>query len=199
MPKTHGLSKRPEYSVWKAMMRRCYNPNATNFKHYGGRGIRVSGPWHSFSKFFEAVGPRPSPKHTIERKDNDLGYRPGNVRWATMAEQNSNRRPRRTLTFNGRTLSVTAWAKELGVSTSSICRRVDRGLNPRQVLYDPFQQRERIIMVDDIGMTLKNHAKRLGVSYKGVWARLKRGWTATLALKTPMGNGKRLLVTLVPR
>jgi hypothetical protein len=87
------------------MLRRCENPAAHNYHLYGGRGIRVHGPWHDLATFIadiEAeIGPQPEGRHpsgvplyTFDRIDNDGHYEPGNVRWATAKEQVANRRPR---------------------------------------------------------------------------------------------------------
>lgn len=84
----------PLYSTWRGMIRRCHDPRTSAFDGYGGRGIRVCDRWrHSFETFLSDVGPRPSPKHSIDRfPDNDGNYEPGNVRWATPKEQSNNRR-----------------------------------------------------------------------------------------------------------
>lgn len=74
------------------MIRRCEDPKHKDFVNYGARGIRVCAQWHDFWTFLEDMGPRPSAQHTLERKDNALNYEPGNVRWATPAEQARNRR-----------------------------------------------------------------------------------------------------------
>lgn len=89
----HGGRATPEYAAWSGMIHRCENPNFRQYADWGGRGIRVCARWRSsFADFLADVGPRPSPKHSIDRIDVNGNYEPGNVRWATAVEQNSNRR-----------------------------------------------------------------------------------------------------------
>lgn len=83
----------PEYKCWCHMIYRCENPKSKSFLNYGGRGIKVDPVWRkSFQSFLEHIGPRPSNKYSVERMENDGHYEPGNVRWATKAEQNRNKR-----------------------------------------------------------------------------------------------------------
>lgn len=98
--KTHGQSHRPEYSNWCSMKQRCHNPSNPKFADYGGRGIFVCDEWrHDFPAFYDHIGPKPSPEHSVDRINNALGYEPGNVRWATPIEQANNRRPARPRQF----------------------------------------------------------------------------------------------------
>jgi hypothetical protein len=90
-----GRKMTPEYRAWCAAKNRCYNPRNGNFKNYGARGIAVTEEWlGDFIAFYKYVGPRTSPKHSLGRIDNERGYEPGNVRWETRTQQNSNRRKR---------------------------------------------------------------------------------------------------------
>jgi hypothetical protein len=85
--------KTPEYRAWIEMRRRCTNPKRENFKHYGGRGIRVCERWmHSFQAFFADMGRRPSRFHSLDRENVNGHYEPGNCRWATQKTQIANRR-----------------------------------------------------------------------------------------------------------
>lgn len=94
--RTHGLVATPEYHSWNGMKARCTNPKGKDWNRYGGRGIRVCDRWlNSFENFLADMGRRPGPGYSIERKENDGNYEPGNCCWATAKDQAKNRRPRR--------------------------------------------------------------------------------------------------------
>lgn len=87
---------KPEWEAWVNMKNRCHRPTTSNYERYGGRGIRVCEEWRkSFMPFYQHVGDRPTPYHSIDRIDNNGHYEPGNVRWATVEEQVSNKRLKR--------------------------------------------------------------------------------------------------------
>lgn len=89
----HGQYLTSEYTAWYHMKQRCYNPKCKHFNHYGGRGITVCERWlENFSNFFADMGNKPTPAHSIDRINNELGYSPDNCRWADKKTQASNRR-----------------------------------------------------------------------------------------------------------
>jgi hypothetical protein len=88
---THGMCFSPEYSAYHSARARCTNSNSPAWENYGGRGIKFL--FTSFKQFLAEVGKKPSPKHSIDRyPNNDGNYEPGNVRWATITQQLTNRR-----------------------------------------------------------------------------------------------------------
>lgn len=134
---TAGGSTRwhPLYRTWLMMKTRCYNRNFHKFKDYGARGIRVCDRWrHDFATFLADVGERPSPIHQIERKDNDGHYEPSNVVWATPTQQGRNKRNNVILTFQGRSMCLSAWAEEIEIGFATLSARVRAGWSTERAL-----------------------------------------------------------------
>lgn len=122
---THNLSKTPEYRVWQGIKVRCYRQNYGEYRLYGGRGIRMSKRWYnSVLAFYEDMGPRPSPKHTIERIDNNGHYCHENCKWATQKEQQRNRRNNVRITLDGITKCLAEWAEEYKLPSMRLYNRL---------------------------------------------------------------------------
>jgi hypothetical protein len=128
---THGMSGTQECEIWAGMLKCCKNPSD---KNYGGRGITVDERWNDFETFFRDMGPRPSPSHSIDRKDNNKGYSPENCRWATRQEQNNNTRANVFLEHNGQRKTVTQWAKDTAIARRTLQCRLERGLPVSEAL-----------------------------------------------------------------
>lgn len=124
---THGLSKTPEYYIWEALISRCKNPSQASYKHYGNRGIKVCKRWLKFENFYKDMGPRPSNKHEIDRKDNDKGYYPSNCRWVTRSENSRNTSKNVMITYDNKTKCLTDWAVFLGINRNTLNNRLNRG------------------------------------------------------------------------
>lgn len=125
---THGLSRTAEYKIWGGMVNRCYNEADETYQAYGARGITVCDEWRwDFPAFLAYIGPRPSPKHSIDRIDNDGNYEPGNVRWATSREQALNRSNSITVNLLGREMPLADAAIAAGVPYVTMYWRYKNG------------------------------------------------------------------------
>lgn len=131
---THHLSTSPLYAVWCAMKARCNNPNATYFKHYGGRGIKVCDSWmNSFESFRDwamSSGYNENAGRgecTLDRIDNNGNYEPENCRWITSVAQANNRRSNRVFSYNGEEHNITEWAGIMGLNPKTLFNRIYSG------------------------------------------------------------------------
>ena len=138
--KIHGLAGTSINDCYHSMKSRCYNKNDKDYALYGGRGIKVCKRWRdSFEAFFEDMGPKPSPKYSLDRYPNKDGdYEPGNCRWATWREQQNNRRNNRRLTLNGKTHTITQWERITGISNHTIRARIRMGWSVEKALTTPI-------------------------------------------------------------
>lgn len=132
---THGQSHTRTFDVWSQMRDRCYNPNNDVFSYYGKRGITVCHEWReSFQAFLKDMGHPPTADHTIERKDNSLGYRPDNCIWITRMAQAANKRNNHRITANGETHHLAEWARLRGITREAIASRLKRRWSPEEAL-----------------------------------------------------------------
>lgn len=115
------------YRAWCNMWWRCDHRNERDRANYFDRGIRVCRRRESFSNFIADVGDRPSSRHTLDRKNNNKGYTPNNVRWATRRQQNNNSRRVHKVTWNGQVRSLTAWSAATGIHRRTLVSRLQAG------------------------------------------------------------------------
>lgn len=134
----HGLSTQSEHNVWILMRQRCGNPNNRGYVNYGGRGIVVCERWiNSFENFYADMGPRPSPKHSIDRIDNDGPYSPENCRWATRDEQACNKRSNVLIVVDGVEMTMANASAVTGVPAKTIQQRIVRGWDRTRAATEP--------------------------------------------------------------
>jgi hypothetical protein len=137
-----GMGHMPEAQAWEAMIARCTNPRCPAWADYGGRGITVCPEWlNSFEAFLRDMGPRPSPLYSLDRKENNEGYSPGNCRWATKKEQSRNTRGNRLLRYGKVTLAMAEWAERRGMKPEVVRSRLRIGWTVAEAL--GFRQRKQ--------------------------------------------------------
>lgn len=128
---------RPGYTSWFSMVSRCRNPRNNRWAAYGGRGVTVVDAWvgpGGYERFIAHIGPRPSPGHSIDRIDVNGHYEPGNVRWATRAEQSHNTRNNVWVVFRGERLLVTDLAARTGIQYRTLRWRLRAGHTPESAV-----------------------------------------------------------------
>lgn len=114
--RTHNLSHSSEHWAWTKMKQRCYNPNNAKYKDYGERGITVCDRWlNSFDNFYEDMGPKPSRRHSIDRKENDGPYSKDNCHWALPIVQGRNSRRNHIVEIDGQRRCISEWVEFLKV------------------------------------------------------------------------------------
>jgi hypothetical protein len=189
----HGGSSRAEYMAWHATKRRCRDPRVGAFENYGGRGINICDRWaDDFGAFFQDMGPRPSPEHTLDRIDVNGHYEPGNCRWATRKEQANNTRKNIVLTVRGQSKTVPEWAAVVGIKPSAIHRRLQLGWTHEDAVLTSVESKtdKRNSVLLEFGgerKTMKQWSKSVGIRIETLEARLARGWTVERAISTPGG------------
>lgn len=111
-----GVKPSSEYVAWKSMKERCLKKYNHAYKSYGGRGIVICDRWlNSFENFINDMGYKPSEKHSLDRIDNNGNYEPNNCRWATLKEQNENRRSNIWIEFRGYKKILSEWCRLFGI------------------------------------------------------------------------------------
>jgi hypothetical protein len=186
------LSWTKEYRAWREIIRRCQNPNRGDYRYYGGRGIRVCARWrNSFANFLNDMGIAPSRLHTVDRRNNDGNYEPGNCRWATRAEQAINSRQCHMVAFRGETMPLTQWAIRTGIKVENLYTRLNRlGWSTERALTTPARTFHRgngqKISFSGQTLSLSEWAERLSLNLSTLWVRLNYyGWSVERALTTP--------------
>lgn len=117
----HKGSHLKEYRVWADMIQRCTNPNISNYRFYGGKGVSVCDRWKSSFQFFLSdMGSIPGVGYSIERNDSKGNYEPANCRWATRKEQDANKTTNRIIEYNGEKFHLLEWARKLDVKYQSL-------------------------------------------------------------------------------
>ena len=131
------------YSIWSAMIFRCYNPNAACYQRYGGAGITVCDDWlHSFETFrCWAKTNGYDDALSIDRIDGKKGYSPENCRWATPLQQTRNRKSTRYLTYAGEQKTLKEWAIQYKISYHALKHRIDRGWPVERALTEPVKKK----------------------------------------------------------
>ena len=145
-PRTHGMAANDsigfsrKYKCWKSMKGRCTNPGPHDQMYIG---VTLYPPWRDWLEFDKDMSDPPSDQHTLDRIKHEIGYEPGNVRWATRAEQSRNKSDTVRITLNGITKSQAEWCRELGIDWRTVTTRRRRGWPNEKALLTPVDTTKR--------------------------------------------------------
>lgn len=125
---THGKSHDRLYRIWQGMRNRCNLATNKYYKNYGGRGISVCTEWlDSFENFYEwAMSNGYKENLTLDRKDNNGNYEPSNCQWKDRFYQMNHMRRNHLITYDGKTQTLTEWAREVGMLPTTLDSRINR-------------------------------------------------------------------------
>lgn len=134
--RTHGESKSRLYKIYCGIKKRCYNPNALNYKNYGARGITMCNEWlNSWYDFRDwALENGYNDSLTIDRIDVNGDYNPQNCRWVTCVAQANNRRANRWITHNNETHTVAEWARILDIPYKRLHKKINNGMTLSEII-----------------------------------------------------------------
>ena len=141
----HGLSKTRIYGIYLGMMDRCYDSSNNNYRNYGGRGISVCDEWlgdDGAIRFKEwAMNNGYEDTLTLDRIDVNGDYCPPNCRFATMKEQNNNKRDNVFIEINGERKTMKQWSEAIGIGFTTLKERIHRGWEPELAVLAPVDKR----------------------------------------------------------
>lgn len=132
-----GTGQTAEYRSWSGMKRRCTNPRGNSYQRYGARGVKVCERWrgdNGYANFYEDMGPRPTPQHSIDRIDNDGDYTPENCRWATVEEQSNNRSTNAYHVIDGERLTRIQISRRYNIPHSTLFSRLESGMSIEEAI-----------------------------------------------------------------
>jgi hypothetical protein len=131
---THGMSKTRVYRIWAGMHSRCRQTKNKKIQRlYLDKGIKVCERWNKFENFYEDMGDPPDGM-SIDRINGDKGYEPSNCRWATSKQQANNMSSNRLIEYNNKKMTISLWAKEIGVKPNTLNYRIRRGMPLKDAL-----------------------------------------------------------------
>lgn len=186
----HGLSRHRLSGIHHKMVSRCHNEEDAQYRRYGGRGIEVCPEWrNSLENFVRDMYPTFKEGLTLDRTDNNKGYSKENCRWATLTQQQRNRRCSQFfMSPGGEAVHLFEMAERLGVSPSALRYRHQKGLTGGELLRvgkKPIRDvpRKNTIWVEFRGITksLPQWCYLLNINYRRTNKRLRLGWSAAEA------------------
>lgn len=186
-------TKEKLYKVWICMKKRCYDIHNTNYKRYGGRGIKICDEWLDFNNFYKwsinngyklEILNNGKNKWTIDRINNDGNYEPSNCRYVEFLEQQYNRRNTIYVTYNGKKYNLLELSKTLNISISCLKRRIQRNWDKENLNKRPLIKNEKKYFYDNKYYSLSELSSKYNIPTKILYSRIViQGWDIKKAIE----------------
>lgn len=159
------------YSAWAQIKQRCYNPNNSDFISYSSKGIIIFNKWkHNPKKFIEdiinEIGERQSQQHSLDRKNNNGNYEPGNLSWSTQKEQNKNKNNNIIFIIDGENKTLSEISAMTKLTRACLEERVNRGWVDEQLLRPKIIRKFNIEISNKIREEFSAGASKLSLAKK---------------------------------
>jgi hypothetical protein len=168
------------------MISRCKNEYNTSYNNYGARGIKVCDRWLDFENFYIDMGPRPSPKHSIDRIDVNGNYEPSNCRWATLEEQMNNTSRNVFYEYKGEKLTIAQLARKYNIPVTTLANRLLDGKSISEAIETPIRsmRENRTFTIDGIEYKTSELADKYNLHVSTINRRLREGKTIEEAISS---------------
>lgn len=190
--KTHGKSKTVEYATWNRMWSRCTNPIVARYPLYGGRGISVCDRWKSFENFYKDMGPKPSPKHSLGRVDNNGNYEPSNCQWECASDQANNTSQNVFIEWKGQKKTLAQWSKEKEIPYSRIVQRYRSGMDAEKI-FDVCAEglQKKYIDIDGVNLMVTEWMRAAKIPTSSYYQLIKKGMKPKEIIEKYLTNEKK--------
>ncbi|PED00076.1 hypothetical protein CN423_23725 [Bacillus cereus] len=140
----HSSSCTKLYKKWADMLQRCNNPNSTNYKYYGERGIKGCDEWYDFVVFKKWADENGyTERLSIDRIDPNGNYEPENCRWVTRKQQDRNKRDSIFVWIHREHLNLMDAAEKYDVSYGCLKYRYHKGIRGEKLI-SPSQRGKKL-------------------------------------------------------
>ena len=214
MPKKGQISTPVGWPIiirrWRNMISRCHNPADVSYPKYSARGITVCKEWHCKKTFFNYVithlglPDESIDRQTLDRIDNNKGYEPGNIRWATYTTQVRNKSDNVWVKYKEKDYLLHELAEQYAIKVPLLYDRlfrqkwnIEEALKTK-ILLKSERIKERSakneISITYLGRTqlLKHWCKEYNIKLELARTRLNQGWPIENAFTLPPDKGKAM-------
>lgn len=169
--------------AWNRINQQCYNSKVSNYKYYGGKGVKVE--WLTFDEFYQDMSKSYKDGLFLGRINKSDNYSLENCKWVNRIELHNNKCNQHLLTIKGVTKKLSDWARESGVEPALLINRINHKACKSDLL-QPKHNRGNYVTIGNKTQIIADWCRELNISYDNVRSRRRvQKWSVEKALTTP--------------